>query len=538
MAKTKAEKTKPDRGGVGRSKTPATESRFWWGAAAVALLISILTFDFKLCINGDNVSYMELAAVILEGNLWPSSKYPPLFPMMLAPIRAVFGTQLLPYKLLVFFFLVVGVLFFVPVFRRRLASPWGPLVLLAAFISVPVLEYSHYVMSEIPFLGCLGGALYCADRWLDSEENVSWKSMLRNRFLLGLAAFLIAGFYIRSAGAATGAGIGIAFLLRGRWRSGLVLAGLFLLGAVPWMIQSLKSPGGGYFAQISLFNPYYPEFGKMDAGRWGQRIAFNLRSYFLDIIPVTLLNVPYRSTYSEPLAQKATQTLLLSIPVMSVFFLGFVRGLWRRDVASWAVFTSLGLLLLWPPVWSANRFLIPLIPLFFLLLARGAADAANLLARWSPMSQRVQRAAGAGLLGLLLVVGIHGAVRYEAETDRYPENWGNYFDALEWLRDNAPEDVTIIERKPGFVRWVTGREGLMFPRESDPEKMRAFFEEREADYIVLAPIPYDDVHRYLTPAVSSLQSYLTIEYVAGDPQDPQAPFAYVFKFHPQGKPAG
>ena len=114
-------------------------------------------------------------------------------------------------------------------------------------IAVPVLEFSHYVMSEIPYLLLSLGALVVGERFLSRES-----ARLRRRSacdlaavagpdpLLGLAA---AAFYTRTAGAV----LAIAFLAvmlarrpppvapggaRAAWRV------VFL----PWLIHALR-PG-------------------------------------------------------------------------------------------------------------------------------------------------------------------------------------------------------------------------------------------------------------------------------------------------------
>ena len=90
----------------------------WLLAGALALLAVMLTFDPKLYINGDNVDYMNLARGVRQGHLWASDKYPPLFPMLLAPVQALFGMRLLPQKILVTLF-AAGAIGLRGIVRRR-----------------------------------------------------------------------------------------------------------------------------------------------------------------------------------------------------------------------------------------------------------------------------------------------------------------------------------------------------------------------------------------------------------------------------------
>jgi hypothetical protein len=552
----------------------------WILAGVLAFLSAALTFDPRLYVNGDNVSYMFLARDVLGGELWPSSKFPPLFPWLLAPAQWIAGSiatgsmaiappreSLLAQKLLVLAFHAGAIAFLVRILRRRMPLPTGPVVAFVAATLLPVIEYAHYVMSEIPYLFFLAGSLDAADRLLarshapreaahwspqevtspESAEAVNsgpgsssatrspssrsafaaFVSALRSRGVWELALWVAAGFYTRSAGISAGIGIGIALLARRRFSAAFAYAGAFAILALPWVVRGMTTSGGNpYVDQFLLVNPYYPEFGRLDAGGLVERFWFNLRSYAELHIPASLVPFPYRSTYSPPIWQKTLPPVWVTIPILLGILAGSIRMLRRFDPAAWAAIVSILLVLIWPPVWAANRFLIPLAPFLLWLF-------------WEGLRVNLGRAAvlGAVRAVTLVILVAHGLLalrNYEVETRVYDPVWGNYFATIDWIAKNTTADAHIIDRKPGFVEFQSGRSAETFPREPDLDRMVEFLRTSGADYVLLNRLPYDDIGRFLVPVVNQRREHFEVVYQLHDPErDPTLNGdAFVLRFIP------
>jgi 4-amino-4-deoxy-L-arabinose transferase-like glycosyltransferase len=507
----------------------------WILAGVLAFLAVVLTFDPKLYINGDNVDYMNLARGVREGHLWSSGKYPPLFPMMLASVQALFGMRLLPQKILVTLFAGGAIWLLAGVVRRRTSARSGPWLLFAAATLIPFVEYSHYVMSEVPFLFFLLAAVTACDRL---EERPA--APLADRGLLVLALWVAAAFYTRTAGAALAAGVLLWLLLSGRPKHALVLTGLLVVAAVPWVLHTVTTKGGNpYFQQLMRVNPYFPEFGTLTAAGWAQRLGDNARTYFLGLVPIAVMPVFYGSTYSPPSVQKLYYPLWIAIPLL----VPFVAGVWRGmrgggparartgvprlevtpDPVTCVTLTSLLLLCVWPAIWAAGtRFLVPIVPLLLLIWWGGwrLPEEIGLRGRWG----RVR----AVVLVLLLLLAVRNLVFYVQETRAYPPEWGNYFSSLEWIRENTPKDAVIIDRKPGFAEYTAQRKALNFPREKDPALMIESFRQSGVTHVVLPSLPYDDIRRFLEPAVLKERSYFRLVHQTSPP------ITLVLEFHPEG----
>ena len=546
----------------------------WLLAGALAFLAVVLTFDPKLYINGDNVDYMNLARGVRQGHLWASDKYPPLFPMLLAPVQALFGMRLLPQKILVTLFAGGAIWLLAGIVRRRTGPRSGPWLLFVAATLVPFVEYAHYVMSEVPFLFFQLGAVAACDRLSDRSSDLA-AARPAGRGTVWLALWIAAAFYTRTAGVALAGGVLLWLLLSRRPRQALVLTGLLAIAAVPWILHAVTTTGGSpYIRQLLQVNPYYPELGTLSAVGFLQRLGENARIYFLEMVPVTVMPALYGSTYSPPAMQKLHYPLWIAVPLLIPFAAGLWRGLPGRglvrgrsghgfvpgsrgqgpvggprgrdpvrrqrgddpvreaagvpgsestaDPMVCVVLASLLLLCLWPAIWAGSRFLVPITPLLLLAWWSGwrLPEEIGLRGRWD----RVRTV----LLVLLLFLGVRNLVFYTQETRDYPPEWENYFSSLAWIRENTPKEAVIIDRKPGFVEFAAERKAQTFPRETDPSRMIESFRRSGATHVVLAAIPYDDIGRYLRPAIEKRHSSFRLVHQTS------APFTYVFEFHPEG----
>jgi 4-amino-4-deoxy-L-arabinose transferase-like glycosyltransferase len=507
----------------------------WVLAGALAFLAIVLTFDPKLYINGDNVDYMNLARGVRQGHLWASDKYPPLFPLVLAPVQALFGMRLLPQKILVTLFAAGSIWLLGGIVRRRTGPRSGPWLFFAAATLIPFVEYAHYVMSEVPFLFFQLGAIAACDRWGERPAARPGR-----RDLVELALWIAAAFYTRTAGVALAGGVLLWLLLSWRPRHALSLAALLAVAAVPWFLHAALTTGGSpYVRQLLQVNPYYPEFGGLSLGGFVQRMGDNARVYFFGIVPETVMPALYESTYSPPEMQKLFYPLWIGIPLMAPLAAGWWRGLRNRsgvretagvsgaesgaDPVVCVVLASLLLLCVWPAIWAGSRFLVPITPLLLLVWWGGwrLPEEIGLRGRWDRVRTVV--------LALLLILAVRNLVFYTQETRTYPPEWGNYFASLAWIRDHTPKDAVIIDRKPGFAEFVAGRKALGFPREADPSRMIESFRRSGATHVVLAALPYDDIERYLRPVVERRQRMFRVVY-----QTP-TPVTYVLEFRPEAE---
>lgn len=547
--------------------------RFAWRAGlltVLALLASGLTFDPKLYISGDNVDYILLAQRLIEdGVWWGSRKFPPFFPILLAPVQLVCGTAWLPQKLLVFGFYLASAPLLLRIAERLLPRPLAFAGCLMGLLAIPVLEFSHYVMSEIPFLLLTLVALVVGERLIRTRvasspraapppEALSGKPAPAWGGLRSLAIYLLlaaAAFYTRSIGAALAAALLLVLLLKGRWRWALLALGLWIVTLVPWLLHSYATgnEGATYLQQVIYKNPYYPEYGKLDGAALLARVLRNAGQYLLREIPVEIIPTVYRSTYSVgPAARVAVLPLAGTLAVLGLVAAGAATALRRAPLLVAYVGISLLVALLWPPIWASVRFVLPILPLLILLFLRGCdvalRDLPGLIGRASHFMRggkpgrelrvgvevaksRSIRALALGILiGTLLALGAYNVIRYGQETREYPRAWASYFDAAAWARGHLPPGSLVLDRKSNIFGLVTGLPAISFPRERDPEKMLDYLRKRGVRYVHAAMIPYDDLPRILYPFLAGRSHYFDVVWM----EDPDGSGSFLLEFFPEG----
>lgn len=499
----------------------------------LALISSLVTFDSKLYINGDNVDYMRLAEAVRHGSLWSSPKFPPLFPWLLSLPQAFFGMALLPQKILVWLFYLASAALLIRRSCRMFPGRWGAPIGWISATLIPVLEYGHYVMSEVPYLLFSLLALEAFD-WADARglAATGQGAVVRDsgaergagNLAVVLAALCAAAtFYTRSVGLALWAGLGLAILLRRIPRKGVILfAAVSATLLLPWVIRTLAGPPNPYFPQLMQVNPYHAEWGRLSASGWVNRVVENVRIYLGGEIPTGLLPVLFRWTYDPPeLRYRFLPIAVAWIPLLLVA-IGMTRTLRKREPIGLYLLFYLLLTLLWPNLWTGLRFLVPVLPLFALVLFRG------LLWGLGVGESRFPRRslAAAVLLGVWIVLGVKNQAVMAQEVRRYPPAWDHYFKAAEWIRDHAAPDAVVVDRKPAMMTFVSGRRAMTFPREEDPSRMVGWMAAEQVDYVVVPAIPYDDIVRYLIPTVQAHQDQFYPVY------ELEEPYTVILRFRP------
>ena len=477
-----------------------------WG-----LLMGILLFDANLSLTGDNAQFINLGRSLaeghglsetIEGEPIPHTKYPFGFPLLLAITHILFPGNLIALKSLVVLLYAISIpLTYLLI--RRFASPPMALGVSALCLASPLLlDYSHQVMSEIPFLLFSLIALLLLHR----AQNANTLSALA----LAIVA-IIAAYYIRSAGIILiGTGI-IFFALHKKWKeAGLIAICCFLL-ALPHQIRNASLGGTPYIEQLLSINPYRPEEGMLTFTALIERILANLDLYGLLVIPYILL------PFSIDISAFAGVGLFFSALILYALIVGLIK----RHLLIVYLTCYLGLCILWPQVWSDTRFLVPAIPILFYAILTSMDELLRLLAR---ALKKTASRAGTVLFFLFLLGSNIYETNYLAERIGWlPPNWDTYFAAAEWIKDNTDPDVKIACRKPYLMNAITNRKATSYAWKT-PDEVIAEFEQKSIDIVVIDQIGYQSTPEFLVPAVQAHENRFKIIHIARNPN------TYVLKF--------
>lgn len=473
------------------------------------LLMGILLFDANLSLTGDNAQFINLGRSLaegyglsetIEGEPVPHTKYPFGFPILLAITHILFPGNLIALKSLIVLLYAISIPLIYLLIRRFAAPPLSLGVSALCLVSPLLLDYSHQIMSEIPFLLCSLVALLLLHR--------AQKSSTLSTLALAIIA-IIAAYYIRSAGiilVATGI---IFFALHKKWKeAGLIAAGSLLL-ALPWQIRNAALGGTPYIEQLLSINPYRPEEGALTFTTLIERILANLELYGLKIIPYILLPSSIDTHY------------FVGAVFSALILYGLIAGLLKRHLLIVYLTCYLILYILWPDMWSDTRFLVPVIPILFYTILTSMDELLHLLAR--ALKKTASRVGIVFFFLFLLGSNIY-ETNYLAERIGWlPPNWDTYFAAAEWIKDNTEPDVKIACRKPYLMNAIANRKATSYAWKT-PDQVIAEFEQKNIDIVVIDHIGYRSTPEFLVPAVRTHANRFKILFIIRNPD------TFVLKF--------
>ena len=466
------------------------------------LLMGIFLFDANLSLTGDNAQFINLGRALaegyglsetIEGEPIPHTKYPFGFPILLAIIHILFPANLIALKSLVVLLYAISIPL-IYLLIREFAAPLMALGVSALCLVSPLLlDYSHQVMSEIPFLLFSLIALLLLHRAHESN------TLLTLAFAI---IAIIAAYYIRSAGIiliATGI---IFFALHKKWKeTGLIAAGSFLL-ALPWQIRNASLGGNDYIKLLLRINPYRPEEGALTFTTLIERIIANLEIYGIHIIPHIFLPSFIEANY------------FVGIFFSGLILYALIAGLIKRHLLIVYLTCYLGLYILWPQVWSDTRFLIPAIPILFYAILTSMDELLQLLAR--ALKKTASRTGVVLFFLFILGSNIFATHALSQRIGQLPPNWNNYFAAAEWIKNNTDPHIKIACRKPYLMNAIANRKASGYAWKT-PDEVIVEFEQKNIEIVVIDQIGFRSTPEFLVPAVQVHENRFQIIHVIRNP---------------------
>ena len=432
--------------------------------------------------GGDNAGYLSLAHSLASGSgyveawdpaLAPHTKYPPLYPTLLAAAMGLGAEAWITFKLLSLLLVTVSVMVCFAWVHDRHGVLLATGVSLVLAFSPAFLWSTNWILSDPLFLALTLACLWSFHRTDHSASPLRW--------ILAGCALAILSTFTRTAGLPLVLAVGVAFGLARRWWALTGFAVAFVVPNALWWLRSRVGGEAQYVSEFWMIDPYQPDLGQAGIGDLSARVLENLQGYILVHIPAGL------SPWS------GGTLVALGLVLMAAAVAGWVARIRvRRTVAE--LFTPLyfGLILLWPAVWSGDRFALPLYPLVLFYageaLVRGARR----------VHLRLPLAAGMIAVAVLLVPSIQswrqsvsgamacrGVVRQEGPFACYGQGFQQFVSAARWLGENAPDGSVVFSRKPRIFYTLSGVLSRTYPLSSDPE--RFFREAREVgvSYVVL-----------------------------------------------------
>jgi hypothetical protein len=508
----------------------------WLVLAAVLLVEAVAVaaaFDATPHNGGDNAGYLTLAHSLVDRGayleLWdpgepPHTKYPPGFALVLAGLMVLGARTWAAFKLVpaAAALVAVGMTFLLA--RQRVGVGLAAGVALLLGLSTSVVYHSSLVLSDLPFLALTLLALAAFDR---ADRDVEADRTGERWFRLG-AVVAIAAYFTRSAGLPLIVAVLGWLALRRMWRRLGLFTVVFGLPALVWLFRArgVATAGGGeYVSEFWLVDPYQPALGTVGLGGLVGRVVENLRFYVTDAIPQGMAGLDGPSAGVVGIA-------LCALALMG--WLGRMVGWHGRGRGAGAgsgpgaaeLFFPLyaGLIMLWPEVWSGDRFALPLLPLILLYAVEGVSMAfGTFMSGEAPplgvvgpprLAMVVLGLAGAGLLmpqlrGVMehraVAEGCAGVAAELGPFSCYGPGWTEFAAAAHWSGANLPEGSAVFSRKPRIFYLLSGRPSLTFPYSPDPADFYGLAGEAGITHVLVDRVDVQS-SRFVIPVVTTEMS--------------------------------
>ncbi len=474
------------------------------------IVLSILLFDPKLFTGGDNAVYIILAESIAKGsgykNIYmpeqpPHTQYPFGFPLLLSVFVLIFGTNVIVLKFLIFIMGVCSFYFFYRIAEFLFKEDTRYII--PFFVSIPIfIIYNHWVLSEIPFLCFSLGSLFYLLKAQDSKKIYYYLAFF----------FGIYSLFIRTAGISLIFAVIFYLILKRKYKYLGIFVLIFLAVFVPWQIRNSSiSEGGSYIDQLLAKNPYQMELGRIGFFDLIIRVWENFIYYSFTILPQTLLSI-------------IKANILISIIGLLFVFLtvvGFIKKIKCISIIELYFIFSLIILLVWPKVWSSERFLLPVLPIFILYIFSGLF--------WFATKMKLKHF----VLVLVIMFIFLNALEIipQARTaignnvsylngDKYagyPLDWRRYFETIEWIDKNIPQDKIIMARKPEFVYLLSRHNSFCYPFTTNAQEIEQAIQ--KADYILFDNFQWTGTtYRYLLPVIQQKSAKYEIVHQTERPE--------------------
>lgn len=528
-----------------------------WGAVAAGILILQALVLVAVALpaphsGGDHTAYLALAHSLLEGTGYTElcdperplhTKYPPGYPAVLALLMALGATTWGAFKTSSAVAMALSTLVIFAWASRRVGALGAGAVALLLILASGWQDASRWVLSEPWFLLWTFVAFWAAEHALgdggfrpgrDRQQDNGGLAQLPSGYALWLivAGFgALMAFGVRTAGLPVVLALGISLLAARRFRPALLYGGAAVLVLGSWFLLGARRAGeGAYQDEFWLVNPYDPELGTVGFTGLLGRVWTNVEIYVGRVLPGEW----WSGTGASPGVFWALGGLMAVLAVW-----GWASRL-RRAPGVPEFFAPLyaGMILLWPEVWSGERFLLPLLPLALLYAGTVVGGLVREFGRaggWD--AERVGRVRPV----VLAVAGTALAAPAVGETLRSMEVAGScrtavartgdafvchgggfveFRDASAWMGVNLPADAVALSRKPRILYALGGPPGRTFPFTRDPDLFLA-----EADAIGARYLLFDWVDgvalRFLPEVISARPGAFC--FVFGWGEDPPQP---------------
>lgn len=468
----------------------------------LSLSCAVLTFQKEINTNGDNAAYITLAKSLAQGEGFRfisspdkerNEAFPLGYPLFLSLFIRLFGFHLFLLKGVMVGVYTLCMLLFLLLARRMLEGKYLAAALLLSITNYWLLDNASINMSELFYmLFVLAGLLFFQTF---SEKGGSLH--------LGIAcALMVLSIFVRSVGIAFLLALILFLIYHKRYIfSVVVFAGYFVLNTLH---KPLLANPDAYFSVLFMKDPYQPYLGMWTLGEFVARVKYNIVFYLGNVIQMTLLSFMSDMQSLSPGMVIGFSVLiaglLLAYPykrILTAKFDLFLRG---------AIIIYMGVLMVRPEVWSGSRFIVPLIPLFFLMALQNLAwlETRFLKAEYAAKAQKLILAVS--IIWSLLNFG----EAYRKSHTPLTQDWVDYLSMAGWVRENTDTSAVFCARSPYIFYLKSDRRCVGIPVKPSTAESIQYLEKYRIRYVVIDQFKWTgSTQKYVVPLLREYPNRFT-----------------------------
>jgi len=435
--------------------------------------------------GGDFSQYLHHARNIAEGRSYDDiniiqnplnhvapQMYPPMVPLVLAPVFYYFGLDLTAIKLVQLACFCLSLLVIARLFSRSLSTLGVLAVLLLFSLNPYVWAQKDVIQSEFLFLFFSFFSLLLMELRYSSDVQYGWSGF---GVCLGLTMYF--AYATREIGIVlvlTLVSLEI-IALRRISRTAMISLAVFLL-----LVLLQKNILVPHHLHPALQEKLSTMAAEVSMGEFTHSSIFRF-----DINYVIEQVLRYGESLKDFWSPNYRPALILATIVSLLAVVGYARRLWLR-ISAPEIFTAgyLAVILLFAG-FQGTRYLLPILPLYLYYAFVGMQFGGDCLGRQLALTLSVIVLVGAG------TVYMH---EYRAQNFQVIENGISREDAVamfDYIRNATGPDDIVIFRKPRVMALLTERLSSIYPARSNASLLFNFLDEVGADYVVVGHFESD-----------------------------------------------
>lgn len=471
---------------------------FIYAAVLIVIFIKAFSYSFnpKIDLNGDNLSYYFYAKAVLQGGYTdimsvankPTNNFPPGYPLLMAGIM-LFTKNIIVIKIFNGILLLGGIFMLVYLLYKndRALKELYFAMAAVALINPAILHFTTMMMSEMAyffFIILTGFFLYKTSQSNPVKDPYFW-----------LAVFSAAyAYHIRTAAVAIFGAVIFYYLFYKRWRHLFLFFAGYVVCLLPWIIRNkvLNVPSSRYFSQMMQVNAWDKNAGTLETSGMFERFGTNIRDIITKQIPDALFSIKVDYNASATFSEWIIGIILVALIIFGLFKIK------KLNFYFIGVILATGAILMPWNGGGGTRYITSVIPILYLGLFLGVYQLFTLITK-SPIILRLFPFAMALIVFAMVKPGLEEQHKI-AKADFHPA-YKNYFRIAEEVKKQTPPNTIICVRKPSLFYFFAERPVGKYIFSPDDKKMIEHMYKSNFSYVVLEQLGYGSTPKYLYPTI-------------------------------------